>query len=73
MIRQKKSTLKTPWDPLPYQVIKIEGSRVTAERNDQRKVRAKNNIMVVKERPAREKEEEEEGGRAGSRGRSTQN
>jgi len=32
-------------------VVKVEGSKVTAERGDQRKVRAKNNIKVVKERP----------------------
>ena len=51
MVKQKKSTLKTPWDPEPFKVVGVEGSRVTAERGDQRKVRAKNNIKVVKERP----------------------
>ena len=51
MVRQKKSTLKSPWHPEPYQVVKVEGSKVTAERGNQRKVRAKNKVKVVKERP----------------------
>ena len=26
MVQQKKSTVKTPWDPSPYTVTKVQGS-----------------------------------------------
>lgn len=51
MIKQKKSSVKTPWDPQPYKVVGIKGSKVTAQRGDQTRERAKNNIKVVKPRP----------------------
>ena len=51
MIKQKKSSVKTPWDPEPYNVVGIKGSKVTAQRGEQMRERAKNNIKVVKHRP----------------------
>ena len=53
LVQQKKSTLKTPWDPVPYEVTEVKGSRVRVQRGDDMKDRAKNNIKVVKERPER--------------------
>ena len=52
LIQQKKSTLKTPWDPKPYKVVAIHGSKVVGQRGEEVKARAKNNIKVVKKRPA---------------------
>ena len=53
LVQQKKSTLKTPWEPVPYEVTEVKGSRVRVQRGDLMKNRAKNNIKVVKERPER--------------------
>ena len=51
LIQRDKSTLKSPWDPQPYLVVEVEGSKVTATRGAEKKARAKNHIKVVKERP----------------------
>ena len=52
MIQQQKTTVKTPWDPKPYKVVKTSGSKVTAMRGEEVKERSKSNIKVVKQRPA---------------------
>jgi transposase InsO family protein len=51
LIQRKKTTLRTPWDPEPFRVIKVEGSRVTGRRGQEEKARAKNRLKVVKPRP----------------------
>jgi hypothetical protein len=51
LVRRDKTTTKSPWDPNPYKVLEVKGSKVTAERGEQRRSRAKNHIKVVKERP----------------------
>ena len=52
LLKRDKSTIKSPWDPLPYQVVEVEGSKVTATRGAERKARAKNHIKVVQQRPS---------------------
>ena len=51
LIKQQKSTTKPPFDPAPYTVDHISGNRVTASRNGEVKVRDKNHIKKVKNRP----------------------
>ena len=51
MIQRKKTSLKTPWDPDTYRVTEVNGSQVKAERRGQKRIRAKNLVKVVKERP----------------------
>ena len=48
-----KSSLKTPWELVPYEVTEVKTSRVSAQRGNITMDRAKNNIKVVKERPER--------------------
>ena len=51
-MKQKKSTVKPPFDPNPYKVTDVKGNRVTMKREDGKKrVRDKNQIKVVKPRP----------------------
>lgn len=51
MIQRKKTSLKTPWDPDTYKVTEVNGSQVKAERRGQKRIRAKNLVKVVRERP----------------------
>ena len=51
LFKRNKSTIKSPWDPEPYQVVEVEGSKVTATRGAEKKARAKNHIKVVQKRP----------------------
>lgn len=51
LIRQKKTTINSPFDPKPYKVIKVVGNRVTAERGESKRTRDKNYIKVLKPRP----------------------
>ena len=57
MVQQRKSTVKTPWDPNPYTVIKVKGSQVELMRGDDRKRRALNLVKKVKFRQGGEKRE----------------
>ena len=50
-MKRDKTTLKSPWDPEPYEVVEVKGSKVTAQRGAQHKARAKNHKKVVKEIP----------------------
>ena len=52
LVRQKKSTIKPPFDPKPYKVVKVDGKRVTSERDDKVCVRDKNHIKVIPTRPS---------------------
>ena len=51
LLQRKKTTTKSPWDPVPYEVEQIKGSEITARRGEEVKRRAKNNVKPVKPRP----------------------
>ena len=51
LLQRKKTTTKSPWDPIPYKVEQIKGSEITARRGEEVKRRAKNNVKLVKPRP----------------------
>ena len=51
LLQRKKTTTKSPWDPVPYEVEQVKGSEITARRGDEVKRRAKNNVKPVKPRP----------------------
>ena len=51
LLQRKKTTIKSPWDPIPYEVEQIKGSEITARRGEEVKRRAKNNVKLVKPRP----------------------
>ena len=51
LIQQPKTSVKSPWDPEGFQVSKVQGSKLTLQRGEEIKVRAKNNVKLVKERP----------------------
>ena len=51
LFQQKKLTTKTPWDPQPYEVLEVKGSKVKAQKGETIRERAKNNIKVLKPRP----------------------
>ena len=48
MIQQRKSTIKTPWDPKPFTVTKVNGSQVEVKRGDEVKRRALNLVKKIK-------------------------
>ena len=60
MIQQRKSTIKTPWDPRPYTVTQVKGSQVEVKRGDEVKRRALNLIKKIKSRKGAEKRETKE-------------
>ena len=51
LLQQKKSSVRPPWDPQPYTVVDVQGSKVQATRGDDVKFRAKNNVKKLKPRP----------------------
>ena len=51
LIRQQKTPTKPPSYSSPYQVTQINGNRITAQRHNQKQVRDKNHIKLVKDRP----------------------
>ena len=53
LLQQKKTTTRTPWDPNPFKVLEVHGSKVKAQRGEEIKYRAKNNVKQLKERPDR--------------------
>ena len=57
MVQQKKSTIKTPWDPNPYTVTQVNGSQVQLKRGDEVKRRAVNLVKKIKWRKGEEKRE----------------
>ena len=50
MIRRKKTTLDTPWDPKEFQVTEIKGAKLILNRQGEVKHRAKNNVKQLKGR-----------------------
>ena len=51
LLQQKKTSVRPPWDPQPYTVVDVQGSKVQATRGDDVKFRAKNNVKKLKPRP----------------------
>ena len=51
LVQQKKTSTRTPWDPAPYTVVDVQGSKVKGQRGEEVKFRAKNRVKVLKERP----------------------
>ena len=52
LVKQKKSTTKPPYDHRPYTVTEVNGNKVEMKRADgSKRVRDKNQIKVLKERP----------------------
>ena len=51
MIRQKKTTLKAPWDPVGFKMVEIKGLKVKLKRGEETKTRAENHIKVIEDRP----------------------
>ena len=71
LIQQKKTLVKSPWDPEGFEVTEVKGSKVTLKRGEETKTRAKNHVKVVEKRPKerdRHPYQEEEGPRAGPGG-----
>ena len=48
MVQQKKSTIKTPWDPNPYTVTQVKGSQVEFKMGKEVKRRALNLMKKIK-------------------------
>ena len=50
-MKQDKTTLKPPFDPEPFTVIAVQGSKVTAERDNKTKCRNLAKWKLLKDRP----------------------
>ena len=50
MIKRKKTTMDTPWDPKEFQVTEIKGAKLILDRQGEIKYRAKNNVKKLKRR-----------------------
>ena len=57
MVQQRKTTVKTLWDPNPYTVTQVKGSQVELKRGEDRKRRALNLVKKVKFRQGAENRE----------------
>ena len=54
LVKQRKSTTKTPYDPKPYTVLEVNGNQLKLSRDDgSNRVRDKNQVRLLKERPAK--------------------
>ena len=51
MIQQRKTNTKPPWDPKPYTVTETRGAQVKVKRDGVERLRAKNHVKPIKERP----------------------
>ena len=60
LIKQKSTTVKPPYDPEPYEVVKRKGDQVTIERGERRLKRHLNEVKILKERKRQPKKQEEE-------------
>ena len=60
LIKRKKTTTKSPWDPDAYKVKEVKGDRLKLERNGSKLDRAKGKVKVVPERPEIFKRKERE-------------
>ena len=51
LVKQKKSSIRPPFDPNPYTVTKVKGTQVTASRGAKERTRNQVKMKVLKERP----------------------
>ena len=51
LVKQKKSSIRPPFDPNPYMVTKVKGTQVTASRGAKERTRNQVKMKVLKERP----------------------
>ena len=51
LLKRKKTTLKSPWDPEPFKVKEIKGTQVIGEREGEEKTRNVLKWKLLKERP----------------------
>ena len=51
LLSQRKSTIKPPYDPKPYEVVEMKGTQVVAERGSKRRIRNLGKVKVLTERP----------------------
>ena len=49
LIKQKKTSIKLPFDPKPYTITEVKGTQVTARRGEQERKRNKVKMKVGKE------------------------
>ena len=52
LLKQEKTTTKPPYNPDPFTVEKVEGNRLTLNKGEQRRVRDKNKVKRIPQRPA---------------------
>ena len=52
LVKQKKTSIKPPFDPRPYTVTEVKGTQVTATRGGKERKRNQAKMKVVKVRPA---------------------
>ena len=51
LMKQTKSSVKPPYDPNPYKVIKVQGTQITGAREGKEKKRNTRKVKMVPERP----------------------
>ena len=51
LIKQQKTTIKPPFDPILYDVTEVKGSQVTARRGDKTRIRSRAKVKLLKKRP----------------------
>ena len=50
LVQQKKSSVKTPWDPVPFKGTEVKGSKLKVQKGELVRERAKNNVKLLKPR-----------------------
>ena len=51
LVKQHNSTIKPPFDPKPYTLVRVDGNQIDAERDGTFRRRDKNSVKVLKRRP----------------------
>jgi hypothetical protein len=50
LLKQEKTTTKPPWDPKPYKVVEVKGTKITAVRGHKERTRNVEKMKVLKKR-----------------------
>ena len=51
LIKQNKTAVKPPYDPTPYEVIQVKGTKITAKRGKGERTRNVDKVKVLRNRP----------------------
>ena len=51
LVKQEKTTTKPPWDPNPYKVTEVKGTKITATRGHKERTRNVDKVKVLIKRP----------------------